>query len=477
MQSCIQRELKATPLRDLHVFHTIKEDLGRRLSLVDSMEPLHPCDENYANSSMEEEGRKAAHVKWDGKTIALGTFCAAEAAEKCERAKALTKEWRATMVPKPDVKWVKQALERLGIRVVNDRPGRRKKEQVIKEREEKQKRKLMSSAGDQLYMAASGRGFPAASSVDQSASSQVASASGGYSLMAGLPDSATNPSSLGFPSSLPGSNFPNIANSSSHQMQRRLSNDIASFSRRLSNDRSAFNANTMGYDEFSRSSFQGLPSQGQGITGMNNPMSNLSHELGHVPSPSRRHYQVLKEHHDNLLKELQQTTYMMEMYQNCNFEDEQDNSGMLGMNAMLQSPLHDVNMDQRRATFSRRMSLGMNNPSLGTALPYDFATSQRRDSLGLSEFQSRRDSLAEALSGMNSMSHAMTRPSFNQNAQFHLQNPGMINQGSYGGQGQGRNLIRDTANVTDSNRRPTGSSDPQSGAKRTKLDENTGNKA
>lgn len=493
MQSCILREVhKAQRLQDLNVFHTIKQDLGRRFSLVDSMEPLRHGDENYADSSLDEGSRKAAHVKWDGKTIALGTFCAAEAAEKCEKAKALTKEWRATMVPKPDVKWVKQALERLNIRVVNDRPGRRKKEQVIKEREEKQKKRMISSAaaGDQLFQPGSGgRGFPAGPSMDQGAASQMANAAmvPPALMSGGLSDPAlgANAASLGFPNALPNSNFPSLPNAST-QMGRRLSNDIASYSRRSSIDRSAFSTSNpgMGLDDFQRSAaLQGLP-QASSIAGLQagSVMGNLAQELGHVPSPSRRHYHVLKEHHDNLLKELQQTTYMMEMYQNTNFEDEPDNSNMMGMNSMLQNSLHDMNMDQRRPSFdSRRLSLSMNNPALGGALPYDFANTNRRDSLGMNEFQSRRDSLA-ALSGMNTMNAAMGRPvAFNQNAPFHLPNPGMMNQGSYGagqGQGQGRNMMRDNASTTDSGRRPSpGSSEAQSSAKRTKLSDNAGNKA
>ncbi len=394
------------------------------------------------------------------------------------------------MVPKPDVKWVKQALERLQIRVVNDRPGRRKKEQVIKEREEKQQKRMISSAGagDQLYQPGSGgRGFSAGASMDQGAASQMASAMVPPALMSGgLSDPAlgANAASLGFPNALPNSNFPSMPNAST-QMGRRLSNDIASYSRRSSVDRSAFNTSNpgMGLDDFQRSAaLQGLPQAGIAGLPTGSVIGNLAQELGHVPSPSRRHYHVLKEHHDNLLKELQQTTYMMEMYQNTNFEDEPDNANMMGMNSMLQSPLHDMNMnmDQRRPSFdSRRLSLSMNNPALGSALPYDFATSNRRDSLGMNEFQSRRDSLA-ALSGMNQMNAAMGRPggAFNQNPQFHLSNPGMMNQGSYGaGHGQGRNMMHN-ASATDSGRRPSpGSSEAQSSAKRTKLSDNAGNKA
>ena len=63
--------------------------------------------------------------QWAGKTIALGTFPSAEADEKCARAKALTRAWRSTMRPKPTREWVMQELERLGVRVVSGRLGRK----------------------------------------------------------------------------------------------------------------------------------------------------------------------------------------------------------------------------------------------------------------------------------------------------------------------------------------------------------------
>jgi len=70
-------------------------------------------------------GKKAVHVKWAGKTIALGTFSSAEADEKCARAKALTRAWRSTMRPKPSREWVMLELERLQVRVVSGRLGRK----------------------------------------------------------------------------------------------------------------------------------------------------------------------------------------------------------------------------------------------------------------------------------------------------------------------------------------------------------------
>ena len=79
-------------------------------------------------SVMQEDnvnGKKAVHVKWTGKTIALGTFPSEEADEKCARAKALTRAWRSTMRPKPTREWVMAELERLGVRIVSGKLGRK----------------------------------------------------------------------------------------------------------------------------------------------------------------------------------------------------------------------------------------------------------------------------------------------------------------------------------------------------------------
>lgn len=78
-------------------------------------------------SGVQEEpgSKKAVHVKWAGRTIALGTFPSAEADEKCARAKALTRAWRSTMRPKPTREWVMNELERLGVRIVSGKLGRK----------------------------------------------------------------------------------------------------------------------------------------------------------------------------------------------------------------------------------------------------------------------------------------------------------------------------------------------------------------
>lgn len=82
------------------------------------------------NNVQDDNGgsKKAVHVKWAGKTIALGTFPSAEADEKCARAKALTRAWRSTMRPKPTREWVMNELERLGVRIVSGKLGRKSEE-------------------------------------------------------------------------------------------------------------------------------------------------------------------------------------------------------------------------------------------------------------------------------------------------------------------------------------------------------------
>jgi len=178
------------------------------------------------------------------------------------------------------------------------------------------------------------------------------------------------------------------------------------------------------------------------------------------PSPSRQHYQILKEHHDNLLKELQQTTYMMEMYQNFNFDDhpgdlDNHNPSMLGMATMMPG-MNDL--ESRRASLPRRLSQGpaLSNPTTmtGSPFPYDLGTTPRRDSLNLGDFfgvgdfqvPGRRDSAAAAYSALNTLgnpatSSSATRQSLSQNAPYH-QAMGRMSQGAY-----------NAANLSDPNRR------------------------
>lgn len=111
-----------------------------------------------SNDDSDEEERRSAYVKWSGKTIALGTFSATEADRRRELAKQITQRWRETMNPRPDIEWAKRTLEELNIREVNDKPGRRKLDDVAKSiRAAKRKRLALQSSGTQLNPLTSGQ--------------------------------------------------------------------------------------------------------------------------------------------------------------------------------------------------------------------------------------------------------------------------------------------------------------------------------
>lgn len=334
--------------------------------LANNMREEHMRDDN----SQGGDGRRAAHVKWDGKTIALGTFTAPEAAEKCERAKALTKKWRATMVPKPDVEWVKKALEKLHIRVVNDRPGRRKKSEIMEKERSKMGASSSVSSDEKMYAPSANRtdlgdGSMYFSSQQQGYNTNMPSSSVdnpmGSMNAYGIPASALMSSGGGMPST--------------YSNSRRYSNESGS-------GMATFNAlNQMGsnmasnYDgNMSRNPYQ--TSQGRSL-----PLEMMN-ASGSPPGMdaaggSRQHYAILKEHHDNLLKELQQTTYMMQMYQR---NAEQENASM--MNTAMYTPSAMVEasaMGPRRPSLPLRQSQYSNS----SQFPYDY--NPRRQSLGFSE--------------------------------------------------------------------------------------------
>lgn len=274
------------------------------------------------------DGRRAAHVKWDGKTIALGTFSASEAAEKCNRAKALTKKWRTTMVPKPDVEWVKKALERLNIRVVNDRPGRRKKRDI-----------------NQLEQHSQGHGHGhgghgATTNLDHHHSSLDSNALlAGFQQQSHLPRNSMNINASNLSSyantygqatnSNPYSSMVGGVADVSSSMERRFSNPSQ---RRFDNQHaSSIYTNPLaqaqnGYDLSSMQDYQTAAaaanltsshehhSRVQGTTTGQGGLSSTQQQLSNLVFGSHKHYEVLKEHHLNLLQELQETTLLMNMY-------------------------------------------------------------------------------------------------------------------------------------------------------------------
>mmetsp|Transcript_23427 Transcript_23427/g.50741 ORF Transcript_23427/g.50741 Transcript_23427/m.50741 type:complete len:760 (+) Transcript_23427:181-2460(+) len=77
--------------------------------------------------------KKSVQLTWAGKTIFLGSFPHCEAEDKLARAKILTKKWRLTMSPKPTTEWVKQELEKRGVRVISKKGRKKRREDTVKD--------------------------------------------------------------------------------------------------------------------------------------------------------------------------------------------------------------------------------------------------------------------------------------------------------------------------------------------------------
>lgn len=333
--------------------------------------------------------RRAAHVKWDGKTIALGTFSAQEAADKCNQAKALTKKWRTTMIPKPDVEWVKNTLERLNIRVVNDRPGRRKKRN-INEVENIRKSSSSTSPPSQLKM------LNLAQSRDQmlrnqnnlnsEAGMQVLAGRGANTNFSPLGGDAErrfsnpsqyggNPQQRGFPNSVLASLPTNVYNRN-NAAQARYENP----SRDFHNDHLR-STNTLPLDDTAR---------------MGQRSNDTQQQLANLVFGSNQHYEVLKEHHMNLLKELQETTTLMDMYHRNNSQQ---------------------NMDLGAARMQNRDSLDpyLDQSLFGGSNQHYTSPTATRDSLGIGgNFQGL------GMSQLSQQYEALRRDSLRQGGQFNL---------------------------------------------------------
>ncbi len=283
--------------------------------------------------------------QWDGKTIALGTFSVEEAADKCTRAKALTKKWRTTMVPKPSAEWVKSTLERLNIRVVNDRPGRRKKRDIneaqgssgatssaipTKSRKKEKAKPLPQNvigSASQIPFQGADRDF--SSFGDVSASHSLQRRLSDHSQYTGGPGSQMMGMSNRF-ASMPSNSYP-------------ANNPISMHDNRQEN---LMPRNNVNFDEAMR--------MGRGSQSTQNQLANLS--FG-----STQHYQVLKEHHSNLLRELQQTTTLMNMYHNNNpmqnMQRRDNNMDPYLDQSLLSNQLYPPSMPPRRDSFGVHSSM------------------------------------------------------------------------------------------------------------------------
>jgi len=263
-------------------------------------------------------GKKAVHVKWAGKTIALGTFPSGEADEKCARAKALTRAWRSTMRPKPTREWVMAELERLGVRVVSGRLGRKTGDDDDGLGKSSAGGSALNNRKDSL-----GMGF---SDLDNLMQQQRRNSSLGLSMLNDDMNRRSSLTSLG-PLGLDGGR--NTGNGDGMPAHRPYVGGGAG---------AAFEAARADHYAQKRDDQQ-RRANSLGLGGINSGSSQMP-QMGLSVNPNQ-HYEMLKLHHMNLLNEIQETTLMMNLYQQQQLQQQQqqlqqqqanDNSGGSGRN-------------------------------------------------------------------------------------------------------------------------------------------------
>lgn len=273
--------------------------------------------------------KKAVHVKWAGKTIALGTYMNKEADEICARAKDLTRTWRSTMRPKPSRKWVMLELEKLQIRKVSSRLGRKcrkeessDEEDDIDDGEDEKPLTVCSGGGEPTQALENGcRHYP---SLENSTACGMASS---YS-----------------------------ENSDKRQMQGALSSE---------NDNDKMN------EDIKRLiNGLGLLPPDPEIQN-NNPGSNPMQGGYSRPSNSRFHYEMLKLHYMNLLTEIQETKLLMNLFEQQELQkhiDKHQYPGNQMQNQFQMSiPEHLQRTQQNLLTNERIEKSSMNTSALGPA--------------------------------------------------------------------------------------------------------------
>lgn len=256
--------------------------------------------------SRENNGKKAVHVKWAGKTIALGTFPLKEAEEKCAKAKELTKCWRSTMREKPSREWVMSELERLGVRSVSGKVNESAIESEMRN-----------------------HGPDAIKSVDG-----VSSALGNF-MHRGDVRTGDDLSSLekkGFGnSSLGGSNTQDFMRRDSigsfgHGMSGMEYNDPTISGMKSSTAHEYVGggaaAAVEAYRHYQSSKMGDDQNLMRQLQGQRSNMGNVLMKGPQSPDQRRKHFEMLKLHHLNLLNELQETTLMMNVCQQQQLQKE-----------------------------------------------------------------------------------------------------------------------------------------------------------
>jgi len=368
-----------------------------------------------STTSSGQTSKKAVHVKWAGKTIALGTFPTVEADEKCARAKALTRAWRSTMRPKPSREWVMNELEKLNVRVVSGRVAQKENSASDSEVDALPPH-IASSINPQQRNSAVG----ALSSINHNAgllnrrSSITASLLGVHNdrrnSLASLDPSfflANRQGSLPLPTNVPRSGEkrsgtpdprapdPHIpphrplvggGSAAAYEALREDYYDKLAQSRKSQNKDGGNNSAkklTGGRSLSGGGSVGNIPNETGSLGTLNqiggmNPMN--------LPSNANQHYEMLKLHHMNLLNEIQETTLMMNLYQQQQIQQQlqQQNNSQLN-NVLTQQQLLTSGNSLGQSGGSLGLGSLMNQPNglpqMGGMMGGDVGSQRRKSSM------------------------------------------------------------------------------------------------
>lgn len=343
--------------------------------------------------------KKAVHVKWAGKTIALGTFPTSEAEEKCARAKALTRAWRSTMRPKPSREWVMEELERLNVRVVSGRPPKEaggSDSEVNDSEERMHKNGVGSSVADpnmiprrgsitaSLLNAAElarGLGIDTNSMINQRRNSSLAMSLLDDNREVNIPATGSDPV-------IP-HHRPLVGGGSAAAYEAARADHYRKLAEQKATSRGEDSGVGSGSINVSQST--GAPSTARRLSSLGNLLGDSSNGLSGgsslgLPVNPNAHYEMLKLHHMNLLNEIQETTLMMNLYQQQQIQQHQQ----LQQQRKLQEQQQKLLTQQQMLNGSSN-SVGRSN-SLGLGVSFNQPSNVRRDSIGNSSV-SKKDTV------------------------------------------------------------------------------------
>lgn len=303
--------------------------------------------------------KKAVHVKWAGKTIALGTFPVAEADEKCARAKALTRAWRSTMRPKPTREWVMLELERLNVRVVS---GRSAKDDEYGDEDgmgmgnmvgmgpsdQNRRGSVTESLMNNRGQAMNGGGWNGDNQMggNMGYNSSLMQRRGSASLPTGIMGNGNNMKN-GDDADVP-PHRPLVGGGSAAAYEAARDEHYRQLAENKRNEDK----------DDSHSNDMGLP--------MPNPMVNMGGGsnmgggndgggLNGLSINANQHYEMLKLHHMNLLNEIQETTLMMNIYQQQQLQQQQQQIQQEEMRKRMQQEReHRQQQQQQQNNYNNR---------------------------------------------------------------------------------------------------------------------------